>query len=72
MSSSFYDKVLFSLRGFIPIWNARIVSSISVVSLSREFCLNSRVYNIQSKVRDGPIREKNKGRNGISWVRDCR
>ena len=53
-------------------WNARIVSSISGVSLPREFCLNSRVYNIQSKVRDGPIREKNRGRNGISWVRDCR
>ena len=59
-------EVLFPLRRFISIWNARIVGSISGVSLPREFCLNSIMYNILSKVRDRHMRRKNKGRDRIS------
>jgi len=46
-------------------WNARMVSNISGVSLPREFCLNSRTYNILSKVRDKHMKRKNRGRDGI-------
>ena len=42
-----------------------MVSSISSVSLSREFCLNNRAYNILSKIRDKCIRKRNKDRNKI-------
>ena len=28
------------------------MNNISTISLSREFCLNSRIYNIPSKVRE--------------------
>ena len=57
--------VLFPLREFIPIWNARMVSSVSSVSLPREFCLNSKKYNILDKIRDGCMREKNRGGNVV-------
>ena len=43
-----------------------MASSISGVSLSKEFLLNSRVYNILSKIEDKYMKEKNRGRNEIS------
>ena len=57
--------VLFLLRGFIPMWNARIANSISSIILSREFCLNGKMYNILGKVRDKYMGERDKGRNRI-------
>jgi len=65
-------RVLFLLRRFIPIWNARMVSNISSISPLKEFCLNSRAYNIPSKSRDRCMKRKNRDKNGIPWVRDCK
>ena len=45
--------------------DARIVSSISIISSSREFCLNIRTYNISDKIRNRYIRGKSKGRDGV-------
>ena len=65
-------RVLFPLRRFIPTWNARMTSGISSVSLSREFHLNSRMYNILGKIRDVYMEENDRGRNRVLWVRDCK
>ena len=64
--------VLFPLKRFIPTWNAKMASGISDVSPPEEFCLNSRIYNIIGKIRDRYIEEKNRDRNEVPWVRDCR
>ena len=64
--------VLSLLRRFIPIWNTRMVSSISSVSLPREFYLDSRIYNIPDKIWDKCMEGKDKGRNRVLWVRDYR
>ena len=40
-------------------------SSISSVSLPREFHLNSKMYNILGKIRDVYIEEKNRGKNRV-------
>ena len=53
------------LELFIPIWNTRVVSSINSISLLREICLGSRIYNILSKVRDRYVNKEKRGRNGI-------
>ena len=58
-------EVLFPLREFITIWNTRIMNNISTISLSREFCLNSRIYNIPSKVRDRCMKRENRHRDRI-------
>jgi len=42
-----------------------MVSSISGVSLSREFYLDGRTYNILGKIRDRYIREKDGGGNRV-------
>ena len=59
-------EVLSPLRRFIPIWDARIVNSISGISLPRKFCLNSRIYNIPNKIWDICIEEKDRDRNKVS------
>ena len=46
-------------------WNVRMASSISNVSLLREFCLNSRIYNILGKIRDRYMRGKDRGGNRV-------
>ena len=46
-------------------WNTRMASSINSVSPPKEFCLDSRMYNISGKVRDRCMGEKNRGRNGV-------
>jgi len=48
------------------------VGSISSTGSSRKFCLNSRTYNIPSKIGNGHIKRKKRGRNEIPWMRDCR
>ena len=40
-------------------------SGINSVSLSREFYLNNRMYNILGKIRDGCIEGKDRDRNGV-------
>ena len=42
-----------------------MATSISDVSLPREFCLNSKTYNILSKIRNRYIRRKNRNRDKI-------
>ena len=42
-----------------------MVSGVSGVNLPREFCLNSKTYNILDKIRDKYMREKNRGGNGV-------
>lgn len=49
-----------------------MTSSISGVSLLKEFCLNVRIYNIPGKIRDKCMREKDRGGNEVPQVRDCR
>ena len=39
-----------TIFNFNTIWNTRVVTNIGNVSLSRKFCLNSRIYNVSSKV----------------------
>ena len=39
-----------------------MASSINSISLPREFCLDSRMYNILGKVRDGCMERKDKGK----------
>jgi len=56
--------VFFPLREFITMWNTRMASSINSVSPPKEFCLDSRMYNISGKVRDRCMGEKNRGKNG--------
>jgi len=53
-------------------WNAKMASSISGVSLPREFCLDSRIYNILGKIRDRYMKGEDRGRNRVLQVRDCR
>ena len=65
-------EVLFPLRGFISTWDARIANSISSVSPPREFCLNKRMYNIPDKIRDGYMKENDRGGNRIPQVRNYR
>ena len=42
-----------------------MVSSISSVSLPREFCLNRRIYNVPDKIKDRYMREKDRGRDRV-------
>ena len=42
-----------------------MIDGINSVSLLREFSLNSRIYNILSKIGDKHIRRKKRGRNII-------
>ena len=42
-----------------------MASNINSVSLSREFCLDSRTYNILDKVRDRCMGGKDRGGNGV-------
>ena len=53
------------LELFISIWNTRVVSSISSVSLPEELYLDGRIYNIPSKVRDGYVDKEKRDRNKI-------
>ena len=39
--------------------------NISNIGLSREFCLNSRIYNILSKIGDEYMRKKKRDKNRI-------
>ena len=41
------------------------MGSTSGIGLPREFCLNNRIYNIPSKIRDGYMRRKKGGGNEI-------
>jgi len=41
------------------------VSGIGSVSLSREFCINSKMYNILGKIRNRYMREKDRGRDQV-------
>jgi len=42
-----------------------MTSGISGISLPREFCLDSRIYNILDKIRNRYMREKDRDGNGI-------
>ena len=42
-----------------------MASSISRVSLSRKFHLNSRIYNISDKIKDRYVREKDRDGNKV-------
>ena len=42
-----------------------MTSNISSISLSREFCLNNRTYNILDKIRDRYIKRKNRDKDRV-------
>jgi len=46
-------------------WNIRVVSSISSVSLPEKLCLNGKTYNILNKIEDGYMNKKKRDKNRI-------